>query len=61
MESRNIVNTEGAVISQSFITNKVFFLKKDYHNNLLWTTNLKKNTLSDVRNVEKFKKKFFKK
>jgi hypothetical protein len=42
MESRNIVNTEGAVISQSFITNKVFFLKKDYHNNLLWTPNLKK-------------------
>jgi hypothetical protein len=61
MESRNIVNTEVAVISQSFITNKVFFLKKDYHNNLLWTPNLKKNTLSDVRNVEKFKKKFFKK
>ena len=61
MESRNIVNTEGAVIRQSFITNKVFFLKKDYHKNLLWTPNLKKNTLSDVRNVEKFKKKFFKK
>jgi hypothetical protein len=61
MESRNIVNTEGALISQSFVTNKVIFLKKDYHNNLLWTPNLKKNTLSDVRNVEKFKKKFFKK
>jgi hypothetical protein len=61
MESRNIVNTEGALISQSFVTNKVIFLKKDYRNNLLWTPNLKKNTLSDVRNVEKFKKKFFKK
>jgi len=61
MESRNIVNTEGALISQSFVTNKVIFLKKDYRNNLLWTPKLKKNTLNDLKNVEKFKKKIFKK
>ena len=33
------------------ITIKVFFLKKDYHNNLLWTPNLKKNTLKSIKDV----------
>jgi ribosomal protein L31 len=60
MDTRNLFNSEGSLITQSFITNHLSFLKKDFHNNPLWTSKKKKNVLNDLKNVEKFKKKFFK-
>jgi hypothetical protein len=60
MDTRNLFNSEGSLITQSFTTNRLSFLKKDFHNNSLWTSKKKKNVLNDLKNVERFKKKFFK-
>jgi len=60
MDTRNLFSSEGSLIIQSFTKTHLSFLKKDFHNNTLWTSIKKKNVLNDLKNVEKFKKRFFK-
>ena len=59
MDTRNLFSSDGSLITQSFTKTHLSFLKKDFHNNTLWTSIKKKNVLNDLKKCRKIQKKIF--